>query len=269
MDTRIETKIAEIESRATAVYEMLLQDVIPGTTQERMDFAMFLALMHVRTPTMRRIFGEMAGRNMQIRNYAYGKDESAFNTMLMRIEEKDGQQPLTTEQKERLRQAMIDPTGYNLEISKERTLAALGASDELAPIFYQMKWRIVRPHNGFFITNDNPLLRDVDPKTRHPVYGDHGFMNKTVQVMFPLSPQRLLFMSWHKDGRDVAICNRDQRDGINRALAAQSDRYLYAHIHHKWLLELAAEFKDSRQEMTTEGYGPKKFAPTKVVRRIK
>ena len=267
MDTRIETKLSEIESKATPVYEMLLKDVIPGETQERMDFAMFLALMYVRTPTMRRMYGEMAGRSMQIVNYAYGTDGRAFDAMLRRYEEESG--PLTAEQKERLRQDMIDPTGYVMEVPKERTLPALGVSDALAPILFRMKWCVVEPRHGFFITSDNPLLRDVDPKTRHSFYGDHGFMNKTVQVIMPLSPQRLLLISWSDGGRDNAVYERDQVDRINRALAARSDRYLYAHIHHKWLQQLAAEFKTSRQRMTTEGFGPKKFAQTKVVRRLK
>ena len=51
-------------------------------------------------------------------------------------------------------------------------------------------------------------------------------------------------------------------------LAAHSDRYLYSHIRHKRLKELAAEFKDSRPMMTTQGFGPKKFAKIEVARRM-
>jgi hypothetical protein len=93
-----------------------------------------------------------------------------------------------------------------------------------------MKWSILEPLHGFFITTDNPLIREVDPKSRHPVYGDQGFMNKTAEVIFPLSPQRLMMMTWHENARDVAAVERRHVDRINQGLAAQSDQYLYAHI---------------------------------------
>ena len=267
MDTRIEAKLSEIESNAAPAYEMLLQGTVPGETQERMDFAVFLALMYLRTPAMRRMNAEMISRHMQIMCYAYGTDERAFDAMLRRFEEGTGRAPLTAEQKERLRQDFIDPTSYVLEVSKERTLGALGASDELTPILFQMKWSIVMPCHGFFITTDNPLVREVDPKTRHPIYGDHGFLNKTAEVIFPLSPQRLLLLSWEKDAREIGAFERDHVEHINRYLAAHSDRYLYAHIHHKRLQQLAAEFKNSRPQMTTRGFGPDKFAETRLLRR--
>jgi hypothetical protein len=54
---------------------------------------------------------------------------------------------------------------------------------------------------------------------------------------------------------------------VNRSLAAHSDRYLYAHIHHKRLERLAAEFKQSRPGMTVQGFGPKKFGAVEVMRR--
>jgi hypothetical protein len=54
---------------------------------------------------------------------------------------------------------------------------------------------------------------------------------------------------------------------VNRALAAQSDRYLYAHVRDDRITELAAQFKGSRPRMTTQGFGPKQFAQVEVARR--
>jgi hypothetical protein len=55
---------------------------------------------------------------------------------------------------------------------------------------------------------------------------------------------------------------------VNKARAANSDRYLYAHIQHTRIQKLGAEFKDSRPGMTTQGFGPKKFAKIAVARRM-
>lgn len=269
MDTRIETILSEIEAKAAPVYKALLQGDIPGETQERMDFSTFLALMYLRTPAMRRMNAELMSRYMQILCYAYGTNEKAFDALNQRVERAGGR-VLTTEEKERLRRDFTDGfSDYVIEIPRERTLGVLGASDKLTPILFQMKWSIVMPRHGFFITTDHPLVREVDPQTRHPAYGDHGFLNKTAEVIFPLSPQRLLLMSWDKGARDIGAFERDHVEHFNRALAAHSDRYLYAHIRHKRLQQLAAEFKDSRPTMTTQGFGPTKFAEMKLSRRSK
>jgi hypothetical protein len=125
---------------------------------------------------------------------------------------------------------------------------------------------ILRANQGFFITSDNPLVREVDPGTRHPFYGDRGLLNETVEVTFPLSRELLLLMSWNTAPRKEAL-DRKAVDLANRARAAHSDRYLYAHIRHNYVQKLAAEFKDSRPTMTTQGFGPDRFAPIKVSRR--
>jgi hypothetical protein len=268
MNTGIEQRLAAIESAAAPVYEGLLRGIIPGETQARADFSAFLAIMYVRTPAMRRMIAEMISRGAQILNYAYGTNEKAFDALYRRVVAEGGP-VLTSEQKERLRNEMIDPTNYIIEVPRERILHVIGVSDRLSPILFQMKWSLAFPGHGFFITTDNPLVREVDPKNRHPIYGDHGFLNKTAEVLFPLSPQLLLLLSWDKTARDIGGLERGPVDNVNRVLAAHSNRYLYSHIRHKWLQRLAKEFKNSRPGMTTQGFGPEKFAAMRISRRSK
>jgi hypothetical protein len=268
MDTTIEEYLAEVESDAAPIYEGLLRGEIPGHSQLRADFAQFLALMHVRTPAMRRMAGELRGREIQIRNYAYATNPEAFDALLRRIEKKGG--PVyTAEQKEQLRQGFLDPTDYVIEVSGQQTLTVLKIADKLAPIFFDMKWSIVRSLGGFFITTDNPLVREVDPKTRHPVLGDRGFLNKTSEIIYPLSPTCMLLMSWDQAAPSVGVFPPDHVNNVNRGLAAHSDRYLYAHLRDDKISQLAAQFKDSRPRMTTQGFGPKKFAQVEVARRVR
>jgi hypothetical protein len=79
----------------------------------------------------------------------------------------------------------------------------------------------------------------------------------------------LLLLSWKDHAREIGAFERDTVDLMNQIRAANSDRYLYAHIRHKRIEELAREFKDSKPAMTTKGFGPKRFAPIKVSRRSK
>jgi hypothetical protein len=124
-----------MESAAAPVYEALLRGKIPKGSQARADFATFLALMYVRTPAMRRMTGELTGRHLQIMTYAHALDDRAFEKLIADLEEERGQ-PLDAEMKERVRNTMLDPSGYVLEISKERILEILAVADKLAPIFY-------------------------------------------------------------------------------------------------------------------------------------
>ena len=122
--------------------------------------------------------------------------------------EKEMHQKMDAATKACLRQSMIDPSKNPVVLPQEKTLSALKLADTLAPLFYRMKWSIMRAKHGFLITSDNPVVREVDPRTRHPFYGDHGFLNKTVEVSFPLLQGRLLLMSWSgAPRRDLAPTN--------------------------------------------------------------
>ena len=82
MDTRFEEFLSEVESAAAPVYKRLLRGVILKDSQARVDFAQFLALMHVRTPAMRRMHAEIHGRGIQIHNYAYASNPEAFDSLI-------------------------------------------------------------------------------------------------------------------------------------------------------------------------------------------
>jgi hypothetical protein len=268
MDTRLEEFLSLVESHAAPIYENLLKGRLPQDQRARMDFAQFLALIHTRTTAMRRMAGEIRGRGAQIHSYAYANDPEAFEALTRRVEAEKGEK-MDPEAKEKVRQAMLNPSGYTMEVSKESTFMALSASDKLTPIFDKMKWSLVYARHGYFISSDNPLVREVDPKTRHAIYGDHGFVNTTAEVTFPLSPKVLLLMSWDESARDLGEFGRDRVHQLNVVRAAHSDRFLFAHINDKRIARLAEIYRDSRPEMTTHGFGPEKFAPIKVARRLK
>jgi hypothetical protein len=268
MDTRVEDFLSDVESRAAPVYEGLLSGIVPGAAQARTDFAQFLAVMYARTPTMRRMSAEIHGRGLQIHSYAYASDDEAFERLTRQVENEKGE-PMDPQIKEEIRKRLLDPSGFELVVPKELTLSALTISDRLVPLFYKMKWSLLSAGHGFFITSDNPVVREVDPRSRHPIYGDHGFLNRSAEVTFPLSPKLILLLSWDQDAPDQAELKRQHVELMNNARAACSERYLYAHLRHSSLEKLAAKFKHSRPMMTTEGFGPKRFAPIKVSRRSK
>jgi hypothetical protein len=268
MDTRLEEFLSEVESRAAPIYEDLLTGRLPRDAQAHIDFAQFLALIYCRTTAMRRIAGEIHGQGAQILNYAYASNPKAFEDLTCRVEAETGKK-FDPSRKEKIRQAMLRPQGYSMEVPKESTLLALAASDKLTVIFRGMKWSVAVVEKGYLITSDNPLARNIDPKTIHPIYGDSGFLNKTAEVSFPLSPRLLLLLSWKEDAKDIGVLPREHVEAVNAIRAAQSDRFLFAHVCDKRIAKLAAKYKNSRPTMKTEGFGPEVFAPVKVARRSK
>lgn len=267
LDTHVEEVLGQIEGAAAPVYEALLGGVIPKDPVQRAAFASFLASMYVRTPAARRMAGEMYGRYIQIMNYAFGCSDEAFDSLIRRYE-KDSGRTLDATERKRLREGLLDPSRFIVQVPKERTFAAFGAAEKLAPLLFNMTWTLATARHGYFVTSDHPLVRLVDPRTNHPIYGDHGFVNKTAEVTFPLSPKKLLIMTWKRYAPEHAVLKRLGIDTINAARAAHSDRYLYAHLRDKRLQKLAEKYRDSRPGWTTKGFGPKKFAKVTVPRHF-
>ena len=163
---------------------------------------------------------------------------------------------------------MLDPSGYELEVPKERTLRVLNVADTLAPIFYKMRWSLIAAAHGYFITSDNPLVRIIGRRPHDRIDRNQGFLDKRAEVSFPLSPKLLLLLSWDEAALERGIVDRKPLTELNRIRAAYCERYLYAHVRDRRLEKLAAEFKDSRAGiMSSPGFGPKKFATVTVVRR--
>ena len=93
-------------------------------------------------------------------------------------------------------------------------------------------------------------------------------MNQTVEVPFPLSPKLMLLMTWSQNPRPFVEAPPEAVHGWNMMRAANAERFLYAHIKDKRISAFSAEQKDSRPQIRVDGFGPKKFARTVVVRRL-
>jgi hypothetical protein len=262
MDTSIEEHLSSIESAAAPVYEALLGGQVPGYSQARMDFAHFVGMMYARTTTMRRFAAELRGRDMQVRLYATAQDPHAFEAAIQSYEQAEGV-TLDRERREEMRRFMLDPTDFRFEIAKEVTLPVLKLGDELAPTLFDMTWNLMTARDGFLITSDHPVTRAVHRDTIHPIFGDRGFLNRTAEVTFPLSPHVLLCMSYSTLARRSVLLPYEV-EAANRMRAANSERYLYAHQNHPGVAQLAQNYRHTRNQLTTTGLGPKRFAPITV-----
>jgi hypothetical protein len=268
-DTRLDDWITNVEGNAKPVYDRLLAGDVPPCSQAKYDFSVYLALTYIRTRTQRRVVTDLYGKMIQNVMATVAQIDEWFDSSIRSFEEERGE-PMTPERRQEVRELMLNPGGsVKLSVSKNIAFMAWGAIDQLAPLFLNMHWTILTPQNGFFITSDNPLLQLSPPASKHPVYGDGGFLNKAVEVSLPLSPRRLLLLMHKKRSKDMYQIPRHIVKGINEARAGQCERELYGHIESKTIARLAEEYKDHRPRMTISGGGPKKYAEVVSPRRFR
>ncbi|MCI5049299.1 MAG: DUF4238 domain-containing protein [Rickettsiales bacterium] len=260
IDNTLEDFLSDIEGKSAPIYKNLLSGKFPQSVQERHDFATFLSLMYFRTPTMRRIVAEMRAAQLQIELYTHAKND--FDGLVKNVSDFKGKE-YSEEQKQQLLQTITDPKDYEVEVPAELTLQALSAADSLTPVIQDMNWTLLYPKHGFLVTSDNPLFRAVDPRTVHPVMGDHGFNNKTAEVTFPLSPKAALLCTWTSLPRHIEM-NRQWVNQLNEARVYAAERQIFSHLQHKAVSRLVESHSGSKVQYQTQGYGPKNYSKVRV-----
>jgi hypothetical protein len=265
-DTRLDEWITGVEAKAHPIYQELLRGVLPvDDTQEKADFAVYLSTIWGRTKATRRFVAEVYASHMQMLNHATAAHEEAFDAHIRRLEKEFGH-AVDPKTREEVRKAMLDPSDWIIEVPKQRTLKGLRVIDKLTDLFFQMRWSLCFAKKGFFITSDNPLTRRVDPKTRHRIYGDHGFLNKTAQVTLALSPKIALMLTWQKDTPRYFPVSEQSVKNLNHDLAAHAERYLYCHLKHKHVQKLSRKFAGKKQSYL-QGLGDGHYAEVRITRK--
>ena len=112
------------------------------------------------------------------------------------------------------------------------------------------------------------MKRHEMPLTAHPIYGDHGYLNKTVQITFPLSPQMMLLMTWKGQSPRVAPLERAYVKKLDLIRACEAERFLYGHLLDRRIERLATNYTNSRPGIGGGEFdGAKGFGSFKVPRR--
>lgn len=264
----LEVWLSGVESKAKEPYTKLLRGEIP-VGQERSDFSTFLSSMYARSPAHLKNYGQITGKSMQLANHASTSTFERFKKTL----HDSGQTDLSPEEEKGLYEFIKDTSQYTINVDHQATLKAIGTSDHLQEIFFNMKWCVRESDRQHLITSDNPVVKVSDPKTYHPIYGDHGFMNKTAHITFPLSPKYCLWLGWDsilkKDitGRYIPLDKQTARL-LNKQRAVFCDNFLYASCQEQGIMKLGIKHKNSAPKLEISG-GAERFAEVLVKRNLK
>jgi hypothetical protein len=266
MNTLMDDYITDVEGKAASIYRNILDGKIPGEGQEKADFSTFLAIMYFRTKAMRKMSAGLYASLLQLKTHATAIHDGAFETSIRRLEQETGKK-INEETKKKVRQDMIDPSGYYVDVPKEHTLIGMQGADKLMKLFFDMKWSVAEAKNSFFITSDNPITHRITKEPKHPFLSPNGFTHKDSEVTFPLSTKRILILNWKESINHIFEIPRDYVNAENDWRAANSDQYLYSHIKHKKIMRLAKKHQDQRPKMQVGRFSEDSFAEVRVPRK--
>lgn len=97
----------------------------------------------------------------------------------------------------------------------------------LVNIIEKMAFRVlVSPEGSQFITADTPVSIYHPNYERVRPYGV-GFINKEIEVTFPLSPELMLYASWNPGKREMKLTEGELKE-YNRRTVVMADQYIYS-----------------------------------------
>jgi hypothetical protein len=262
----LEGCLSLVESDATPIYEKLLVGEIPRG-EDRGKFAWFIGTMYARTPGMIRTFAEAMGTGVGMVAAMLTASREKFDKVIDGTEQELGL--LDPQTRDRMFEILKDPSKYTINVDRSAGLRAIGVSKKMAEIFYRMGWSLLKPEDmsEFFVTSDHPVARIV-PEITNSFFGDGGFMNPNVQVTFPLSPDRLLIMTWGRDTPSWVIPIRKRTvHSQNKQRAFSAEAQIYSDRKDAGIQKLVKKYKEQRAGIVISGFGADRRV--KVKRKLK
>lgn len=261
----LEDWLAGVEAKAAPIYPKLLRgEFLMG--QERADMAVFFSSLFTRSPALITSAAEVVGYMAQHASEAVLQDRNRLEVAFDRMDQERGQST-PADMRDAVFEFAKDKTKFIMEVDRKAGLMAMLGTDKLTDLFFRMTWIVVGSEHQHLITSDSPLTR-VSPSRSDPLYGDGGFLNKEMYATVPLTPTRLLEMSWKEKLRPGVYSADKQRARLyNRQRAHFSERYLYASQQDSGVRALGKKFRAPGVRMVTSGADA--LAPVMVRRQLR
>lgn len=261
----IESWLQGVEGTAAAIYPKLLKgEKLEG--QEKADFAVFVSSLYARSPAIVTAYAELTGYLAQHITNVTLKDRSRFENIMNQMDAEKGKTTTQTQRDEAFA-FMRDKSRYVLHVDRKRGLPALAVADRLTELFLEMAWTVLESRNQHLITSDNPVVQVNPSNDHHPIYGGGGFLNKRTNVSLPLSPTKLLTMSWvPNSNRGIQQIDKQRGRFFNLQRAHFAERYLYSSQRDAGIQALGQKYKTPGLRMQVSGMD--NLAPVVVKRKL-
>lgn len=223
MDYGLETFFSQIEGKAKVVIEKLEDDerILP---EERLDLAMFIALLFNRVPKFERESEQIADTTGKALMKKMFPTIESVEEHLRREAEGDGDRSVSA-------QAFFDfihKEQYTIVGNRNISIQAiLEHTPEMATILAFMDWAIAHANDrSSFITTDSPFGFIVPEEIRRSREPAIGLGSPNVTKIVPLSGRIALLLGGVGVGLGHFDFDRTQVRELNVAVASECDRYV-------------------------------------------
>lgn len=200
--------------------------------------AEFLALMHIRVPRTQQWFrqvGGIAAASYFRRDATMNPDEIEEKLKRLRVEHGADNIPASPAEYREL----LDK--YDIELTKQPALAlSVLATQEIVTQLLEMNWSLCRaPKDAFFITSDAPVVIFI-PDTDGTAGFGQGLAESAVEVTFPLSPSKCLYLC-RRNIQRYRPMNKNAVRELNRRTAYNAERFLISSLQTEEIAQLISE----------------------------
>jgi len=222
----IENVLSKIEANQKELLDRIISNkqIAPA---DKGDVAFLLALMYIRVPKYKRNIE--TGLRMSVQS-------------VVELMWRHGKLPPIPE---KIRELDIKSFQELFEIKIHNWIVLFymfysSINSALVDIIDKMDFSVLIPPKGSqFITGDTPVSIYHPDYNRVRPYGV-GFVDKEIEVTFPLSPELMLYASWNVGKRKMRL-SKDELKEYNRRTVVMADQYIYSNYSDDSLNELVSD----------------------------
>lgn len=120
--------------------------------------------------------------------------------------------------------------------------------DEVGRILLAMSWSLCdAPKDSFFVVGDSPLIVLAPMGPGRVIFGG-GFALPQVQIHFPISPKRCLFLTHGNNPPHIKL-SKGAVDEVNRRSIAMSERFVFAPYRSNNIQKLVEKFTSAGKKI--------------------
>ncbi|MGH9343836.1 MAG: DUF4238 domain-containing protein, partial [Terriglobia bacterium] len=221
----VETEIlTKVEDAAAKVIARLRDGGPRPTDAQRLDLAVFIALLSTRTPGWRSSTEQLAGKLAESVMQESARHPVYFADLLRRT---NSERTFSEEELERMRVETLDPGNFEYRANPVISLdLMIKAARELAKVIFTMNWcYAIAPVGKHFVTNDNPVFW-YDPTQKPPIA--NGLASPGCILSFPLGPEIAIAAIWGQQTDVLQHVNAAMVDFVNQRIIRTADRSIFA-----------------------------------------
>lgn len=249
-DTGLETGVmTPIENLATPILDRLIStDFFYLSTEEVQVLAWYLALTHLRVPNTISAIGDFESMFTEEYFKERCRDPQKVRQMFKKYREGTGKDPGVSIEEY---QQFCAELGTNFKIKVDAQNSLIKSLKCLLKIIYEellkRNWSIlVVPESNFFVTSDSPLTVFLPLPDARAKFGT-GFGLPQVEISFPLSPQKCLFISTKQSSGIYRVSDRAVLE-FNRRCIRMAQRFIYSSLNSPEIASFVNEFAGAFHE---------------------